>query len=243
MIPRSRRPWPDRESPGIVMCRRKEAALGGHPDRYRCYPSRWSSQRVIIAQTGLPFGSGQHRRRDTPQELISLLHRLFFAIIFLSDQIKIIYTERVVHMLELPVSPGSGRDGDPGRAEEDWLAWCESVENQLGPEDEDSEADVPAPWDADLDALIAECREGAAAEAAFAARAARAGACPAERRLRDGRRGPGQPGSAVRRQGEFPSRAAGFGGRDAAGCHAGVRGAGRVRGRGGWGRRPVRGCL
>ena len=112
-------------------------------------------------------------------------------------------------MLELPVSPGSGRDGDPGRAEEDWLAWCESVENQLGPEDEDSEADVP-PWDADLDALIAECREVTAEEAAFAARAARLG-LPGGTPVADGRRGPGQPGSAVRRQGEFPSRAAGFG--------------------------------
>jgi hypothetical protein len=27
-------------------------------------------------------------------------------------------------MPQRPVVPGPGRDADPGRAEEDWLAWC-----------------------------------------------------------------------------------------------------------------------
>ena len=111
-------------------------------------------------------------------------------------------------MLQRPVSPGPGRDDDPGRAEEDWLAWCEAVEEQLGP-DEDEPEDA-APWDVDIDALIAECREITAEEAALAARAARLG-LPGGTPIADGRRGPGQPGSAARRPGEFASRAAGFG--------------------------------
>ena len=111
-------------------------------------------------------------------------------------------------MLQRPVSPGPGRDDDPGRAEEDWLAWCEAVEEQLGP-DEDEPEDA-APWDVDIDALIAECREITAEEAALAARAARRG-LPGGTPVADGRRGPGQPGSAARRPGEFASRAAGFG--------------------------------
>jgi len=78
-------------------------------------------------------------------------------------------------MPQRPVSLEPGRDGDPGRAEENWLAWCESVENQLDSDDDDPDEDVP-PWDADLDALIAECREITAEEAAFAARAAARGA-------------------------------------------------------------------
>ena len=110
-------------------------------------------------------------------------------------------------MLQRPVPPEPGRDGDPGRAEEDWLAWCEAVEEQLGP-DEDEPEDA-APWDVDLDALIAECRQITAEEAALAARAARRG-LPGGTPVADGRRGPGQPGSAARRPGEFGSRAAGF---------------------------------
>src|SRR6185436_2139127 len=118
------------------------------------------------------------------------------------------HSERAVYMLQQPVSPGPGRDGDPGRAEADWLAWCEAVEEQLGP-DEDEPEDA-APWDADLDALIAECREITAEEAALAARAAQRG-LPGGTPVADGRRGPGQPGSAHCRPGEFRSRAAGFG--------------------------------
>ena len=112
-------------------------------------------------------------------------------------------------MPQRPVSLEPGRDGDPGRAEEDWLAWCESVEGQLGPDDEE-EPDDAAPWDADLDAIIAQCRDITAEEAAFAARAAARG-LPGGTPVADGRRGPGQPGSAERRPGEFASRAAGFG--------------------------------
>ena len=112
-------------------------------------------------------------------------------------------------MLQQPVSPEPERDGDPGRAEEDWLAWCESVEDQLDSGEEDADEDGP-PWDADLDAVIAECRQVTAEEAAMAARAAARG-LPGGTPVADGRRGPGQPGSAVRRPGEYLSRAAGFG--------------------------------
>src|SRR5213592_779310 len=111
-------------------------------------------------------------------------------------------------MLQRPVPPGPGRDDDPDRAEEDWLAWCESVESQLGPDEDDPED--AAPWDVDLDALIAECREITAEEAALAARAAARG-LPVGTPVVDARRGPGQPGSAARVPGEFASRAAGFG--------------------------------
>jgi hypothetical protein len=113
-------------------------------------------------------------------------------------------------MPQRPVSLEPGRDGDPGRAEEDWLAWCESVEDQLSPDDEEEPDEGAAPWDVDLDALIAQCREITAEEAAFAARAVARG-LPGGTPVADGRRGPGQPGSAVRRPGEFASRAAGFG--------------------------------
>jgi hypothetical protein len=82
------------------------------------------------------------------------------------------------------------------------------VEEQLGPDEEEPE-DAP-PWDVDIDALIAECRQVTAEEAAFAARAARRG-LPGGTPVADGRRAAGQPGSAARRPGEFGSRAAGFG--------------------------------
>ena len=75
---------------------------------------------------------------------------------------------------------------------------------------DEGEPDDAAPWDADVDALIAECREITAEEAALAARAARRG-LPGGTPIAEGRRGPGQPGSAERRPGEFASRAAGFG--------------------------------
>src|SRR6478736_6517850 len=79
------------------------------------------------------------------------------------------HSERAVYMLQQPVSPEPGRDGDPRQAEEDWLLWCESVENQLDPDKK--KTDDAAPWDADLDAIIAECQEITAEEAALAARA------------------------------------------------------------------------
>jgi hypothetical protein len=115
-------------------------------------------------------------------------------------------------MPQRPVSLEPGRDDDPGRAEEDWLAWCEAMEASgqlLDPDEENPDEDVP-PWDVDLDALIAECREITAEEAALAAQAARLG-LPGGTPISEGRRGPGQPGSAERRPGEFLSRAAGFG--------------------------------
>ena len=104
----------------------------------------------------------------------------------------------------------AGRCSPPG--EEDWLAWCEALEasgQPLDPDEEEPDEDA-APWDVDLDAIIAECREVTAEEAALAARAARRG-LPGGTPVADGRRGPGQPGSAERRAGEFASRAAGFG--------------------------------
>jgi hypothetical protein len=115
-------------------------------------------------------------------------------------------------MLHQPVSPEPGRDENPGQAEEGWLAWCEALEASgqlLDPDEEEPDEDA-APWDANLDAIIAECRQVTAEEAAFAAQAARRG-LPGGTPVADGRRGPGQPGSAVRRPGEFLSRAAGFG--------------------------------
>src|SRR5215471_2904634 len=113
-----------------------------------------------------------------------------------------------MHMPQWPVPPGPGRDDDPGRAEEDWLAWCEAVEEQLDTDDEEPDEDAP-PWDVDLDAIIAECRQVTAEEAALAARAARLG-LPGGTPVAEGRRGPEQPGSARRRPGEHLSRAAGF---------------------------------
>ena len=97
-------------------------------------------------------------------------------------------------MLQWPVPPGPGRDDDPGRAEEDWLAWCEAVGEPWNP-DEGEPGEDAAPWDVDVDALIADCREITAEEAAFAARAARLG-LPGGTPITEGRRGPGQPGSA-----------------------------------------------
>ena len=115
-------------------------------------------------------------------------------------------------MPQRPVAPGPGRDGDPAQAEADWLAWCEAAEaagEPLDPDEEEPGEDA-APWDVDLDAIIAECRQVTAEEAALAARAARRG-LPGGTPVADGRRGPGQPGSAELRPGEFVSRAAGFG--------------------------------
>src|SRR6266705_1898848 len=127
-------------------------------------------------------------------------------------------------MPKRPVSPGPGRHEDPGRAEEDWLAWCEALEasgQPLDPDEEEPDEDA-APWDADLDAIIAECRQVTAEEAAFAAQAARRGL-------------PGGTGDAARGS---PGRRAAAGGvpepggrvrrRDAARHDAGVRGTGWV---------------
>jgi hypothetical protein len=94
--------------------------------------------------------------------------------------------------------------------EEDWQAWCESGMDQEEPPDPD-EAEDPdsAPWEYDLDAIVAECRRTTAEEAAAYARAARLGQ-PGGQPIGLARRGPGQPGSAQRAPGEYLSRAAGF---------------------------------
>src|SRR5215469_76170 len=129
---------------------------------------------------------------------------------FYDSLIQDYYPNGVAYMPQRPVPPRPGRGDDPGRAEEDWLAWCEAVEEQLDPDDEEDPDEDAAPWDADLEAIIAECRQVTAEEAALAARAAARG-LPGGTPVADGRRGPGQPGSAERQPGEFLSRAAGFG--------------------------------
>ena len=98
-----------------------------------------------------------------------------------------------------------------GDAEADWLAWCQAAEEHgvLADPDEE-EPGTAAPWDYDLDAVIAECRQVTAEEAAAAARAARLG-LPGGQSIPLARRGPGQPGSARLAPGEYLSRAAGFG--------------------------------
>src|SRR6266567_767487 len=132
-------------------------------------------------------------------------------------------SERVVCMPQGPDPVGPGRDenpaGEPGdpvpapdvtAAEEEWLAWCDAAADQDEPSDPDEEdPDSAAPWDYDLDAIIAECRQVTAEETAAAARAARLG-LPAGQPIPLARRGPGQPGSARLSPGEYLSRAAGF---------------------------------
>ena len=124
-----------------------------------------------------------------------------------------------------PAPAGSGRDEDPAReprepvptpdpmTEEDWQAWCDWQEDQDEPPDPDEEEPDPdglaAPWEYDLDAIVADCRRVTAEEAAACARAARLG-LPVGQPVGLARRGPGQPGSARRAPGEYLSRAAGF---------------------------------
>ena len=124
-----------------------------------------------------------------------------------------------------PAPAGSGRDEDPAReprepvptpdpmTEEDWQAWCDWQEDQDEPPDPDEEEPDPdglaAPWEYDLDAIVADCRHVTAEEAAACARAARLG-LPVGQPVGLARRGPGQPGSARRAPGEYLSRAAGF---------------------------------
>src|SRR6266849_9122234 len=132
-------------------------------------------------------------------------------------------TERRWCMLQGPAPAGSGRDGDPAReprepvhtpdwmTEEDWQAWCDSQADQDEPLDPDEEEpDSAAPWEYDLNAIVAECRRITAEEAAACARAARLGLVGGQP-ISLARRGPGQPGSARRAPGEYLSRAAGFG--------------------------------
>src|SRR2546429_7426004 len=136
-------------------------------------------------------------------------------------------------MLQRPVPPGPGRDEDPGQAEEDWLAWCEAAEDQLDLDEEEPEEDA-APWDVDLDALIAECREITAEEAAFAARAARLG-LPGGTPIAESRRGAGEPGAAGARAGGVGGPGGGGGGGGGRGGAAGGGGLGRGSARAGGG--------
>ncbi len=131
-----------------------------------------------------------------------------------------------------PASPG--RDGDPARVprepgdalqdeepvptpdtmtEEEWLAWCNATADEdepPGPDEEEPDSDgPPGSWEYDLEQVAAECRRVTAEEAAACARAQRLG-MPAGSFVGLERRGPGQPGSARRFPGEYPSRAAGF---------------------------------
>ncbi len=121
-----------------------------------------------------------------------------------------------------PAPAGSGQDEDPARepthtpdpmTEEDWQAWCDWQADQDEPPDPDEEEPDPdgpaAPWEYDLDAIVAECRRITAEEAAACARAARMGQ-PGGQPVGLARRGPGQPGSVRRAPGEYLSRAAGF---------------------------------
>jgi hypothetical protein len=122
-----------------------------------------------------------------------------------------------------PDPAGPGRDENPAgepddpvpapdvtAVEEDWPTWCDAAEEHgvLADADEE-EPGTAAPWECDLDAVIAECRRVSAQEAAAAARAARVG-LPGGQPVPLARRGPGQPGSARLAAGEFLSRAAGF---------------------------------
>src|ERR1700741_2214182 len=116
----------------------------------------------------------------------------------------------MTYMPQRPVPPGPGRDDDPGRAEEDWLGWCEALVasgQALDPDEEEPDEDA-APWDVDLDAIIAECRQVTAEEAALAARAAARG-LPGGTPVAEGRRGPGQAGSAERGGGGVGERGGG----------------------------------
>jgi len=100
----------------------------------------------------------------------------------------------------------------PDVAEEEWLAWCEAADD-CEPQDTDEEEPDPdgSGWAYDLEAIVAECQQITAEEGALAARAVRLGLPGGQAVGLWGRRGPGQPGSAERRPGEHPSRAAGFG--------------------------------
>jgi len=96
-------------------------------------------------------------------------------------------------------------------SEEEWQAyWCDSGMDQDEPPDpEEEDPDSAAPWEYDLDAIVAECRRITAEEAAACARAVRLGQAGGQP-VGWARRGPGQPGSARRAPGEYLSQAAGF---------------------------------
>ena len=161
------------------------------------------------ARTGpLPTARIRHVGR-----LIMLRQGMIFAIIFNKFYVEIIDPNWVVHMPRVAGSSGTwaGRGSRPGGGGLAGLVRVRGAElHGLDPDQEEEPREDAAPWDVDLDAIIAECREVTAEEAALAARAAARG-LPGGTPVAEGRRGPGQPGSAERRAGEFASRAAGFG--------------------------------
>src|SRR5579859_6525321 len=134
-------------------------------------------------------------------------------------------------------APGSGRDTDPARRTRgpgdplqdaaagwrrmppgtDWMDDEQWAARPVGEEPPDPDLwpdpeDPPLPGEVDLDVIIAECREIAAAEARAAvlmARAGATGALAAAAAATGGRRGPGMPGSRSL-PGEYPGPAGGF---------------------------------
>ena len=102
---------------------------------------------------------------------------------------------------------------DPMTVEEQ-QALLDAVTDQDAPwwleEGDPDPQEDPAPEDCDLAELSAQCRLIAEDRARAAATAARLGATGALAAIGAARRGPGQPGSARRFPGEYPSRAAQF---------------------------------
>ena len=90
---------------------------------------------------------------------------------------------------------------------EDWQAYLDAAVGDNEPSDEEED---PPPEDYDLAEIDAECRQIAEDQARAAANAARLGTTGALGAIAAARRGPGQPGSAHRFAGEYPSRAAQF---------------------------------
>jgi hypothetical protein len=95
--------------------------------------------------------------------------------------------------------------------EEEWRASLDAMADEDEPPDGDEQEDPP-PLDCDWDQIDAQCRQVAEDQVRAAADAARlglTGALAAVAAL-NGRRGPGQPGSAQVFPGEYPGRAAQF---------------------------------
>ncbi len=95
--------------------------------------------------------------------------------------------------------------------EEEQQALLDAVTDQDSPwwleEGDPDPDDDPPPEDCDLQEIAAQCRQISEDQARAATNAARLGALAA---IAAARRGPGQPGSARRFPGEYPSRAAQF---------------------------------
>ena len=98
--------------------------------------------------------------------------------------------------------------------EEEQQALLDAVTDDDAPwwleEGDHDPGDDPPPEDYDLAEIAAECRQAAEDQARAAANAARLGSAAALGVIGAARRGPGQPGSARRVPGEYPSRAAQF---------------------------------